>query len=217
MNRSMTEQLKDAGLVAVVRADGVEQALRIADALVAGGVTALEITYTIPHAGDVIRTLSRRFADSAVLVGAGTVLSAEQACDAIDNGAAFVVSPCLVPDVMDVCAARHIVAMPGAMTIREVVDCRQHGAEIIKIFPADLFGPAILKDIHGPLPDVQLMPTGGVTADNVGDWIRAGAVCVGVGGQLTRGAKTGDWDAVTAAAATFSTNVKRAREELNTP
>lgn len=214
MAQPMIERLKAAGLVAVVRAESADAALHIADALVAGGVTALEITYTVPGAGDVIRALAARYTDGDVLVGAGTVLTAAQAADAIDGGAGFVVSPCLVPEVMDVCAERNVPALPGAMTIREVVDCLNRGAEIVKIFPADLFGPAILKDIHGPLPEVQLMPTGGVTADNVGDWIRAGAVCVGVGGQLTRGAKTGDWAAVTAAAATFSANVKRAREEM---
>lgn len=212
--QEMFAALKAAGLVAVVRASSADAAVKIADALVAGGVKALEITYTVPGAGDVIRTLATRFAGTDVLVGAGTVLTTEQATEAIDNGAGFVVSPCLVPAVMAVCTERDIAAMPGAMTIREVVDCLACGAEVVKIFPADLFGPAILKDIHGPLPNVQLMPTGGVTADNVGDWIRAGAVCVGVGGQLTAGAKTGDYAAVTATAKVFSDNVKKAREEL---
>lgn len=211
--QEMFTALKAAGLVAVVRAESAEKAVKIADALVAGGVTALEITYTVPGAGEVIRQLAARYAGTGVLVGAGTVLTADQAEEAIGNGAGFVVSPCLAEEVMQVCAARDIAAMPGAMTVREVVQCLACGAQVIKIFPADLFGPAIIKDIHGPLPGVQLMPTGGVTADNVGDWIKAGAVCVGVGGQLTAGAKTGDWAAVTATARIFSDNVKKAREE----
>lgn len=210
----MVELLKEAGLVAVVRAESADKALKIAEALVAGNVTALEITYTVPGAGEVIKQLAARYAGTNVLVGAGTVLNAAQANEAIDNGAGFVVSPCLVREVMEVCNARGVPGLPGAMTIREVVDCLECGAEVVKIFPADLFGPAIIKDIHGPLPQVQLMPTGGVTADNVGDWIRAGVVCVGVGGKLTAGAKTGDFAAVTAAAKLFSDNVKKAREEM---
>lgn len=212
--QEMFAALKEAGLVAVVRADSAEKAVKIADALVAGGVTALEITYTVPGAGEVIRQLAARFAGTDVLVGAGTVLTAAQAEEAADNGAGFLVSPCLVKEVMEVAARRGLAAMPGAMTVREVVDCLACGAQVVKIFPADLFGPAILKDIHGPLPGVELMPTGGVTADNVGEWIKAGAVCVGVGGKLTAGAGTGDWAAVTATAKLFSDNVKKAREEL---
>ena len=212
---TMFAALKAAGLVAVVRAADANEAIRIAEALTAGGVTALEITYTVPGAGEVIRTLAARYAGTEVLVGAGTVLTAEQAEEAMDGGAGFVVSPCLVPPVMAACAARNVAALPGAMTVREVVECLNYGAKIIKIFPADLFGPAILKDIHGPLPGAELMPTGGVTADNVGDWIRAGAVCVGVGGQLTADAKTGDFAAVTAKARVFSENVKKAREEMS--
>lgn len=212
--QEMFAALKEAGLVAVVRADSAEKAVKIADALVAGGVTALEITYTVPGAGEVIRQLAARFAGTDVLVGAGTVLTAAQAEEAADNGAGFLVSPCLVREVMEVAARRGLAAMPGAMTVREVVDCLACGAQVVKIFPADLFGPAILKDIHGPLPGVELMPTGGVTADNVGEWIKAGAVCVGVGGKLTAGAGTGDWAAVTATAKLFSDNVKKAREEL---
>jgi len=215
MNKEeMFAALKEAGLVAVVRAESAEKAVKIAEALTAGGVTALEITYTVPGAGEVIRELAARYAGTKVLVGAGTVMTAAQAEEAADNGAGFLVSPCLVKEVMEAAARRGLAAMPGAMTVREVVDCLACGARVIKIFPADLFGPAILKDIHGPLPGVELMPTGGVTADNVGEWIKAGAVCVGVGGKLTAGAKTGDWAAVTATAKLFSDNVKKAREEL---
>lgn len=209
----VVNRIKQAGLVAVVRAESADQAFAIIDALLAGGVEAVEVTYTVPGAGAVIKQLAERYKDGSVLIGAGTVLDAETARDAILNGAQFVVSPCLNVEMVALCNRYQVAVMPGAMTVKEVVECMQAGADIIKIFPGELFGPKIIKAFRGPLPQAELMPTGGVNLDNVADWIAAGAVAVGVGGQLTAGAAKGDYAAVTAAARAFMDKIGQARQQ----
>lgn len=212
MNKTqVVERIKGAGLVAVVRAENAEQAFRITDALLEGGVAAIEITYTVPGAGEVIRELTKRYPDGEILIGAGTVLDPETARDAILNGAQFVVSPCLNMEMVRLCNRYRVAVMPGAMTVKEVVECMEAGADIVKVFPGELFGAKVVKAFRGPLPQAELMPTGGVTLDNVGEWIANGAVAVGVGGQLTAGAKTGDYAAVTAAAKAFVEKIREAR------
>lgn len=212
MNKTqVVERIKGAGLVAVVRAENAEQAFRITDALLEGGVAAIEITYTVPGAGEVIRELTKRYPDGEILIGAGTVLDPETARDAILNGAQFVVSPCLNMEMVRLCNRYRVAVMPGAMTVKEVVECMEAGADIVKVFPGELFGAKVIKAFRGPLPQAELMPTGGVTLDNVGEWIANGAVAVGVGGQLTAGAKTGDYAAVTAAAKAFVEKIREAR------
>lgn len=212
MNKAqVVERIKGAGLVAVVRAENAEQAFRITDALLEGGVAAIEITYTVPGAGEVIRELTKRYSDGEILIGAGTVLDPETARDAILNGAQFVVSPCLNTEMVRLCNRYRVAVMPGAMTVKEVVECMEAGADIVKVFPGELFGAKVIKAFRGPLPQAELMPTGGVTLDNVGEWIANGAVAVGVGGQLTAGAKTGDYAAVTAAAKAFIAKIREAR------
>ncbi len=212
MNKTqVVERIKAAGLVAVVRAESAAQAFEITDALLAGGVAAIEITYTVPGAGEVIRELTKRYADGEVLVGAGTVLDPETARDAILNGAQFVVSPCFNAEMVRLCNRYRVAVMPGAMTVKEVVECMEAGADIVKVFPGELFGAKVIKAFRGPLPQAELMPTGGVTLENVGEWIANGAVAVGVGGQLTAGAKTGDYAAVTEAARAFTAKIREAR------
>ncbi|NLX70371.1 MAG: bifunctional 2-keto-4-hydroxyglutarate aldolase/2-keto-3-deoxy-6-phosphogluconate aldolase [Clostridiales bacterium] len=205
-------RIVEGGLVAVVRAESSEQALKIADACLKGGVAAIEITFTVPGAADVIKDLAKTYSDGEILLGAGTVMDAETARTAILAGAQYVVSPYLNLETVELCNRYRVPCMPGAMTIKEVVEAMQAGADIIKIFPGELFGPQIIKSIRGPIPYAKLMPTGGVSLDNVGEWIKAGAVAVGAGSSLTKGAKTGDYEAITKTAQEFIARIKAARE-----
>ncbi len=201
----------DAGIVAVVRAENSEQALRIADACVEGGVAALEITFTVPGADRVIEDLAKTYTKGEIILGAGTVMDSETARIAILSGAQYVVSPYLNLDTVKLCNRYRVPCMPGAMTIKEVVEAMEAGADIIKIFPGEAFGPKIIKAIRGPIPYAKMMPTGGVSVDNVGEWIKAGAVAVGAGSALTGGAKTGDYASITRLGKQFVANIKEAR------
>ncbi len=204
--------LESSGLIAVVRATSSDQALKIAEACRMGGAAAIEITFTVPGAASVIESLASAYSQGGILVGAGTVLDPETARTAILAGARYVVSPCLNPAVVHLCHRYGIACMPGAMTVREVVECMELGADAIKVFPGEVLGPAFVKAVRGPLPQARLVPTGGVGLDNVADWIRAGCIAVGVGGNLTAGARSGDYEAVTAAARTFVEAIAAARQ-----
>ena len=190
-------RIRESGLVAVVRAESAEQAERIAEALVAGGVIAIEITFTVPDAVNVIKILTTKYPSGEILVGAGTVLDPETARLAILAGAQYVVSPHLNVEMVKLCNRYRIACVPGAMTLKETVEALEAGADMIKIFPGELFGPAIIKAIKGPLPHAPLLPTGGVHLDNVSEWIKAGSAAVGVGSALTAGAKHGDYASIT--------------------
>ena len=199
-----------SGLVAVIRAENPEQAARIAEACALGGVAALEITFTVPGASGVIEHLAKK-SSGQILLGAGTVLDPETARIAILAGAQFVVSPALNPATARLCNRYRVPYMPGAGTMREVIEAMECGADIVKVFPGEILGPAFVKAVRGPLPQAQLMPTGGVGIESVGEWIKAGAVAVGVGGSLTAGAKTGDFASITNLARQFVGKIKEAR------
>lgn len=199
-----------SGLVAVIRAENSEQAARIAEASASGGVAALEITFTVPGAAGVIEHLAKK-RSTDILLGAGTVLDPETARVAILAGAQFVVSPALNPETARLCNRYQVPYMPGAATIGEVIAAMECGADIVKVFPGEILGPAFVKAVKGPLPQAQLMPTGGVSLENVPQWIQAGSVAIGVGGNLTAGAKTGDYDSITHIARQFVEKIKEAR------
>jgi len=199
-----------SGLVAVIRADSSEQAERIAEACTLGGVAALEITFTVPGASGVIEHLAKKVSGQ-ILLGAGTVLDPETARIAILAGTQFVVSPALNPETARLCNRYQVPYMPGAGTIRDVIEAMECGADIVKVFPGEILGPAFVKAVKGPLPRAQLMPTGGVSIENVADWIHAGAVAVGAGGNLTAGVKTGDFASITHLARRFVETIKEAR------
>ena len=192
------ERIERLGAVAVVRLHTTEAALRVADALYAGGVTALEITLTVPDAFSVIAAVLKRFGDH-VCVGVGTVLAAETVRGAVDAGAQFVVSPVFRADVIAESHRLGVPAMPGAMTPTEMLTAHEGGADVVKLFPADTVGPAFVKSVLAPMPFLRVMPTGGVTPENVGLWLAAGAVAVGLGSSLVDASlvANGDWDAVT--------------------
>ena len=203
--------ITESGLVAVVRANDAEQAIRISDACLEGGCSSIELTFTVPGAAKVIEELAKRYSNGEMMLGAGTVLDSETARIAILSGANFIVSPGFNLDAAKLCGRYRVPYMPGCMTITEVLTAMEAGADIVKIFPGDLFGPKIIKDIRGPLPYAKMMPTGGVDLDNVDQWIKAGAVAVGAGSSLTAGAKTGDYAAITETAKKFIAKIKEAR------
>lgn len=203
-------KITDSGLVVVVRADNSETAKKITDACLEGGAAAIEITYTVPGATKVIEDLAKEYAGK-IIIGAGTVLDPETARIAILSGAQYVVSPYLSRETIKLCNRYQVPCMPGVMTIEGVVEAMELGSDILKVFPGEAFGPKIIKAIKGPLPQANMMPTGGVSIDNVGEWIKAGAVAVGAGGSLTAGAKTGDYAGITRLAAEFVAKIKEAR------
>jgi 2-dehydro-3-deoxyphosphogluconate aldolase/(4S)-4-hydroxy-2-oxoglutarate aldolase len=212
--QELVTRITENGLVAVVRAETAEKAYRIVDACIEGGVGAIEITFTVPGAHKIIEELSGKYGSTGdIILGAGTVLDPETARIAILSGASYIVSPYFNPDMVKLCNRYQVPSMPGAMTVKEVAEAMEAGADIIKVFPGNLFGPEIIKAIKGPLPHAPMMPTGGVDVDNVKQWIKAGAVAVGAGSSLTKGAKTGDYDKVAQTAREFIKRIKEARSE----
>ncbi len=186
MNRSgALAEIERVGVIAVIRADSPDSMTDVCRALVDGGVTACEITMTVPGAIDAIATISKSLGDEC-LVGVGTVLDPDTARLAIEAGAEFVVSPILKPAVIEMAHRFDKVAIPGALSPTEVVAAWEGGADVVKVFPANHFGPQYFRDLHGPLPDVRLTPTGGVDLETTPAWIEAGAVAVGVGSALVR-------------------------------
>jgi len=209
--QQVLERICESGLVAVVRAETGDQAKRIAEACLAGGLQAIEVTYTVPGAHHIIEELAKAYSAEELIIGAGTVLDPETARISVLSGAQYIVSPCLNAETVRLGNRYQVPVMAGAMTIKEIVECMEAGADVIKLFPGELFGPAMVKAVKGPLPQAPIMPTGGVNAGNVQDWIKAGCVAVGAGGSLTAGAKTGDYAAITATARQFLAEIAKAR------
>jgi len=204
-------RITESGLVAIVRTDNSDQASRIVEACVDGGAAAIEITFTVPRATAIIEELAKRFSTRELALGAGTVLDPETARIAVLAGAQFVVSPSLNTATARLCNRYQIPYLPGAGTIREIVEAMEAGADIIKVFPGDTLGRAFVKAAKAPLPQASLMPTGGVSIDNAAEWIAAGSVALGVGGSLTAGAKTGDFKSITDLTRRFIMAIAEAR------
>lgn len=211
--QTVIQKIKDVGVVAVVRAESAEKAVKITDACIAGGVPAIEMTFTVPKAHKVIEELSNHYNENDIILGAGTVLDSETARIAILSGAQYIVSPYFDEETIKLCNRYAVPCMPGCMTIHDVVRALELGCDIIKLFPGDAFGPGMVKAIKGPIPQANIMPTGGVDVNNVGEWIKAGVVAVGAGSSLTAGAKTGNYELITETAKQFIENVKIARNK----
>lgn len=206
-------KIKDCGLVAVVRAKDENEAERITEACIEGGVAAIELTFTVPKAHRLIEHMADRYAGSGdIIIGAGTVLDSETARIAILSGAQYVVSPHLDESILRLCARYRIACMPGVFTPTEAVRALENGADILKIFPGDIATPKFIKALHGPLPQAQMMPSGGVSLENAAEWIKAGAVALGAGGSLTGTAKDGDFSAITEKAKRFIKIIKESRK-----
>ncbi len=188
--------IKKEGVVVVVRGDSVEQALKTAEACYRGGIKFIEVTFTVPHADSIISTLCDKYKDTDMVVGAGSVLDPETARAAILAGAQFIFSPCFSEETVRLCNRYAVAVVPGVFSPTEAVKALEIGANFVKLFPGDVATPTGLKAIKGPLPQLQIMPTGGVSLANVEDWFKAGAVAVGAGSFVTKGAKKGDYDEV---------------------
>ncbi|WP_113674632.1 bifunctional 4-hydroxy-2-oxoglutarate aldolase/2-dehydro-3-deoxy-phosphogluconate aldolase [Vallitalea guaymasensis] len=209
------KKIVDSGVVAVIRAESKEDGMKIIEAVKAGGIKALEITMTVPGAVDIIKELTDLYKDEDVIIGAGTVLDPETARACILAGAEYIVSSSFNPETVKLCNRYRVPVMPGIMTPAEALTALESGVEILKVFPGNAFGPSIIKAFKGPMPQGNYMPTGGVSLDNVHEWIEAGAVAVGTGSVLTKGAKTGNYELVTETAKKFVDAVKDARKNLN--
>jgi 2-dehydro-3-deoxyphosphogluconate aldolase / (4S)-4-hydroxy-2-oxoglutarate aldolase len=206
-------EIEASGVVAVIRVRDPELVQGVVDALLAGGVRALEITMTVPRAVELIAQIAPKLPPE-FLLGAGTVIDAQTARQVIDAGARFIVSPVYKREVIDVCRERNIVAAPGCLTPTEILTAWEAGADVVKVFPATALGPGYIKDVLAPLPQLKLMPTGGVTKENAGDWIKAGAVALGVGTSMVDAKAVADrrFNVVTENARHFVNAVKQARE-----
>jgi len=180
---SQLKQVLDTGIVAVVRSQDSQQLVQVVEALAEGGVTVVEITMTVPNALEVLRQTRQKLGDR-VLLGAGTILDTETARAALLAGAEYLVSPTLNLDVIRMCQRYNKLVMPGAFTPTEILAAWEAGADIVKVFPAEIVGPAFFKAIKGPLPQIRVMPTGGVDLTTATTFLQAGASCLGVGGQL---------------------------------
>lgn len=209
-------QLTSDGLVPVIRAESADAALQVVEALVKGGIRTLEITMTVPDAIGAIRTVAGEFG-SEVLLGAGTVTSRQMAASAIDAGAEFLVTPCVVAEVIAVAREHEAAVLPGAMTPTEVFSAWSLGGDIVKVFPAsNVGGASYLKALKGPFPDIPLCPTGGVNLETLGEFVKAGAAAVGVGGELVSKAaiEKGDYGRITELATQYVAALKAARAQM---
>ena len=215
MSRDATlTRIVNSGVVAVLRAPNGEMLADVAGALLAGGVEAIEVTFTVPGAHRVLEVVADRLGDK-ILLGAGTVLDPETARVALLAGAEFVVAPTVNLEVIRLCHRYDKAVMPGALTPTEVLTAWEAGADVVKVFPSDLTGPRYLKALHGPLPQVRLMPTGGVNLQTAADFLRAGACALGVGGALVeaKAVAAGDMARIESLARQYVEIVKKTREE----
>ena len=208
-------RLKEDCLVAVVRAKNLEQGEKVIDAIIEGGINFIEICMTVDEGSpiDLIANMVAKYKDNEkIVIGAGTVLDPETARMAIMAGANYVVSPGLNVESIKMCNRYRVPMLPGVMTPTEAITALEAGCDIIKVFPGNIVGPAAISSFKGPLPQGEFMPSGGVDVDNVDKWLKAGAYAVGTGSSLTKGAKTGDFAAVTAKAKEFVEAVAAARK-----
>lgn len=190
------QTIKQQGVVVVIRGNDLQEAIKTVEACYKGGIKVIEVTFTVPRADELIKTLVDKYAGSDMLVGAGTVLDPETARIAMLAGAQFIVSPSLNVDTIKTCNRYGVPVMSGVMTPTEAQTAMEYGVDILKLFPGDIAKPAGLKALKGPFPNANIMPTGGVSQDNVEEWFKVGAYAVGAGSFLTKDAKTGDFDKV---------------------
>lgn len=191
LKHTVLSKLAEAKVVAVIRGSSAEEAIELSKAAIKGGIQAIELTYTTPHVGKVFEALE----SEDVLLGAGSVLDPETARHAILAGARFIVSPHYNAEISPLCNRYSIPYLPGCTTIREMVSALEGGSDIIKLFPANSFEPSFIKSVNGPLPNVQIMPTGGINLDNIESWLQAGAVAVGIGSDMNKAYGAGGFDA----------------------
>ncbi|WP_085506131.1 bifunctional 4-hydroxy-2-oxoglutarate aldolase/2-dehydro-3-deoxy-phosphogluconate aldolase [Thalassobacillus devorans] len=211
---ALLERLVSSGIVAVVRKVDTEKVHHVVQAFVDGGVSSIEITMESEGAVRIIRELKERYGDT-VLVGAGTVLNKDQAKEAIDAGSDFVFAPTLDKETIEYTRSQGVIMIPGVFTPTEIYQAYQWGANMVKVFPATVVGPQFFKDVNGPLGHIQKMPTGGINLENLGDFLRAGAVAAGVGGSLVNKTmiEQEDWQGLKELAKNYVDKVAEVRSE----
>ncbi|MFC5702569.1 bifunctional 2-keto-4-hydroxyglutarate aldolase/2-keto-3-deoxy-6-phosphogluconate aldolase [Cohnella faecalis] len=215
----IVQQIVNEGVVAVLRGKSAEDVVAMAEQAIAGDIKVIEVTMTVPFALQAIETLAKKYSASAApdsdryaIIGVGTALDPETARAAILAGAEFVVGPSLNPATVALCNRYRVPIMPGVMTVKEIQEALELGVDICKLFPGNLYSPSTISAIKGPLPQANLMPTGGVNLANLGDWIRAGAVAVGIGSDLTNEAvKTGDYELIRRRSAEYIDAYRKAK------
>lgn len=209
---SVLQRLAEAGIIAVVRGASSEEAMKASHALIKGGIKGVELTFSVPNAEKIIQELSEEFSEqSEVIIGAGTVLDVTTARLAIMAGAEYIVSPCFDRQTAELCNLYQIPYMPGCMTITEMQTALKAGVDIVKLFPGSVYGPEVISAFKAPLPQLNIMPTGGVNLENMGDWFKAGAIAVGIGGSLLAPAAAGDFEKIVQAANAYSRKLQEIR------
>lgn len=209
----LLNRIKKAGIVAVIRGNSASLAEKTADAVIKGGITGIELTFTVPHADHVITELTEKYADCKdVIIGAGTVLEPVSARIAIINGAKFIVSPSYNAEVAKMCNLYGIPYTPGCMTPTEVQHAFETGADLIKIFPGNVVTPKMISALKGPFPYSAIMPTGGINIDNMDIWFKSGVTVVGAGDNLTSAAAEGDFNSVTQMAKKYRDKLVKIRD-----
>ncbi|MDQ0198014.1 bifunctional 2-keto-4-hydroxyglutarate aldolase/2-keto-3-deoxy-6-phosphogluconate aldolase [Neobacillus ginsengisoli] len=206
---AILNQLEEGKIVAVVRGESEEDAYQISLACIRGGIKNIEVTFTTPNALDVIKKLAEANNHSAV-IGAGTVLDPGTARLAILNGARYIVSPHFSKEISETCNLYSIPYLPGCLTATEMVEALKTGVDVVKVFPGGVVGPSYIENIQGPLPNINIMPSGGVNLDNVLEWLDKGSFAVGVGSVLTKGIKSGDYEEVERRAQQFTDKINNA-------
>lgn len=215
MNKyEILKKIIENGVVAIVRSKTIKEAKEVSEACFNGGINTIEITFSVPGADEVIKTLKSDSYLKDIIVGAGTVLDVTTARIAILAGADFIVGPTFDKEIAFLCNMYKIPYIPGCMTVNEIFEATKYGVDIIKLFPSDQFNPSYIKSIKAPLPQVNFMVTGGINIENVEPWIKNGAQAVGVGGNLTN-IKDGNTEAITNLAQKYIEEVKKVRQELN--
>jgi len=214
----LIKQIHDAGVVAVLRGESPEEVVEVAKRAIEGGIKVIEVTMTVPFATEAITKLAKMYssedpqADNYAIIGAGTVLDSETARLTILAGAEFVVSPGFDRDTIMLCNRYRVPVMPGAVTVHDIVASLELGVDVIKLFPGNLYSPSVIPSLKGPLPQANIMPTGGVNLDNLHEWIKAGAFAVGIGSDLTKDAlKSGNLDLISEKARAYIDAFKKTK------
>lgn len=206
-------QIKDAGIIAVVGAETADKAIKVVEALVAGGIKGIELTFTVPQADQVISQLAAKYAQTDVVIGAGTVLEPVTARLAINDGAQFLVSPLFDEGTAKMANLYQVPYLAGAFTITEIKTALEAGVDIVKMFLGAEASPSMVKAVMAPMPQLSIMPSGGVSLDNMEEWINAGVVALGAGGNLLKPADTDDYAGVTAMAKKFMTKYRQLKQK----
>lgn len=202
-------KIQQGKVVAVIRGENEQDAYEISKACINGGIVNIEVTFTTPNALQVIQRLVEEYKDSNAVIGAGTVLDAETARIAILHGATYVVSPHFSKEISEICNLYSIPYMPGCLSATEMVEALKTGVDVVKVFPGGTVGPSYIENIKGPLPNINLMPSGGVSLDNVNDWLQKGSFAAGIGSVLTKGIEKGNYEEVEKRAKQFVDKVNK--------